>query len=233
MALEAGFSALGLAVTPRQTEQLLTYGELLLAQNRVMNLTAITQPLEVAKLHFIDSAALLSMEPLAGKSLIDVGTGAGFPGIVLKILEPTLQLTLLDSLQKRLFWLETVCGALELEGVTLLHRRAEEGGREEGLRDAFDVATARAVASLPQLAELCLPYVKPGGVFLAMKAGGDTQELEAAGAMIEKLGGGAPQARDYALPLSGAARRLVWVSKISPTPEGYPRKWAKIKGAKI
>ena len=159
--LEQGLEALGITPPEGAVDQLVRYGELLLEQNKVMNLTAITQPDQVATLHFLDSAALLGCASLEGASLVDVGTGAGFPGRVLKILVPGLRLTLVDSLAKRLDWLSSVCAGLGLEGVTLRHARAEELTWEDGWRDAFDFATARAVADLRVLTELCLPYVRP------------------------------------------------------------------------
>jgi 16S rRNA (guanine527-N7)-methyltransferase len=198
-----------------------------------MNLTAITEPLKVCELHFLDSAALLPLYDLKGKSLIDVGTGAGFPGIVLKILEPSIHLTLLDSLKKRLDWLSALCHELELSDVKLLHGRAEEYSHDPQYRGFFDVATARAVASLPMLCELCLPYVRAGGTFLAMKTGNDPNELSSAEEITSILGGGATQCFDYTLPLTKTPRRLLAISKEMPTPSGYPRKWSKIKQAKI
>lgn len=231
--LERGLAALGLTPPEGAIDQLLRYSEALIEQNKYMNLTAITDPQKVAELHFLDSAALLSLCDLRGAALIDVGTGAGFPGVVLKILEPSISLTLLDSLQKRLRWLSQLCEELGLRGVTIVHGRAEDCSHEPALRDAFDFATARAVASLPLLCELCLPYVKPNGVFLAMKTSSKAEELEAASAGIRVLGGGEPLARDYQLPESAVSRCLVSVPKLVKTPRGYPRKWAKIKDLKI
>ena len=164
-----------------------------------------------------------------GLRVIDVGTGAGFPGLVLKILEPSLSLTLLDSLGKRVKWLETVCRELGLEGVTCLHARAEEQALEPGFRDSFDAAVSRAVASLPLLTELCLPYVRPGGTFLAMKSVESGQEILSAQGAVKRLGGRLEEPVDYAVPGAGVTHRLVRVRKISNTPKGYPRKWAKIK----
>ena len=158
--LNQGLADLGITPPPGAVDKLCRYGELLLEQNRVMNLTAITEPEGVARLHFLDSAAVLSGKGpswLAGKSLVDVGTGAGFPGMVLKILEPSLSLTLVDSLAKRLVWLEKVGEVLSLDGVRCFHGRAEELALAPEFRDRFDVATSRAVAAFPALCELCLP----------------------------------------------------------------------------
>lgn len=214
-------------------EKLLLYCDRLLEQNKVMNLTAITEPEKVMELHFIDSAALLAHHDLKGVSLIDVGTGAGFPGIVLKILEPSIKLTLLDSLNKRLDWLSDLCTELQLSDVTFLHGRAEELSHNVQYRDQFDVATARAVAALPMLSELCLPYVRLGGTFLAMKTGNAPEELQSAQPVISQLGGGVPTCIDYTLPLSLVPRRLITIPKVEATKPRFPRKWSKIKQAKI
>lgn len=217
------------APTEGQMRQLLHYAALLQAQNQVMNLTAITAPAAVAELHFLDSAALLAEGLPAGASLIDVGSGAGFPGVVLKILRPDLRLCLLDSLDKRVRWLESLCAALELSEVRCVHGRGELLGRDPAFREQFDFATARAVAALPLLAELCLPFVRPGGRFLAMKAQQAGEELDAARPILQTLGGAAPSLRHYRLPFSGAERALICVSKAEPTPDAYPRTWAKMK----
>ena len=224
---------MGLSPTAKAVEQLLLYADRLLEQNKVMNLTAITDPIQVCELHFLDSAALLSYSNLAGTSLIDVGTGAGFPGLVLKILEPSIQLTLLDSLNKRLDWLSQLCAELELSDVVFLHGRAEEVSHNPKYRDSYDVATARAVAALPILCELCLPFVRPGGTFLAMKTGNDPNELISAEKAISELGGGSANCLDYTLPLNEIPRRLLTIPKTMSTPSPYPRKWSKIKQAKI
>lgn len=187
-----GLDQLGLPWTQGAAEQLALYGDRLLEKNQVMNLTAITDPEEVVKRHFLDSAALLPSKALGGRKVIDVGTGAGFPGLVLKILDPTIQLTLLDSLGKRVDWLGELCQELHLPDVTLLKGRAEELSRQKEHREGYDVAVSRALASMPVLAELCLPYVKPGGLFLAMKSNKTDEEIEAARAIIQTLGGRIP-----------------------------------------
>ena len=231
--LEQGLAELGIAPPAGAVEKLMRYGQLLLEQNQVMNLTAITRPEEVATLHFLDSAALLGCAGLAGASLVDVGTGAGFPGVVLKVLAPDLRLTLVDSLGKRLDWLETVCQALGLEGVTLRHDRAEELAQEPDWREAFDFAAARAVADLRGLAELCLPFVRVGGRFLAMKAAGCQAEVDAAGRAVSVLGGRLLPAWHYAIPGTEVKRTVAAVEKITPTPKGYPRRWARIRKAPL
>lgn len=232
--LEQGLAALGLTAPPGAVERMEVYGRMLLEQNQVMNLTAITEPEQVAKLHFLDSAALLKLagDPPTGR-WIDVGTGAGFPGMVLKLLAPDIHLTLADSLGKRLDWLGTVCAALGMDDVERVHCRAEEQGLVPGYRDSFDFATARAVADLRVLCEMCLPFVKVGGKFLAMKAQGCEEEISAAGNAIRLLGGRLLPAYDYHVPGTDVDRRVVVVEKVSPTPKGYPRRWAKIQKAAL
>lgn len=231
--LEEGLHALGLIPPPGAVDGLILYATRLIEQNQVMNLTAITDPLGICELHFLDSAALLSHVNLEDSSLIDVGTGAGFPGVVLKLLVPSLRLTLLDSLGKRVTWLEGLCRELGLSDVTCLHGRAEEAGHDPALREQFQWATARAVASLPVLSELCLPFLAPGGSFLALKSEHSQQELTAAETILPLLGGGTPRHIDYTLPLTGVPRRLIQVPKLSNTPPQYPRKWSKIKRGEI
>ena len=205
------------------------YGQLLIEKNQVMNLTAITEPDQVARLHMLDCAALLGCADLKGKKLIDVGTGAGFPGMVLKIMEPSLELTLLDSLEKRLNWLAQVCADLDLEGVRFVHARAEEQALDPAFREQFDFATARAVASMNTLSEICLPYVKVGGQFLAMKSVDSGEEINQAATAISKLGGRLEKRFDYTIPGTDVCHRVIPVSKIGPTPSNYPRRWAKIQ----
>ena len=193
--------------------QLAEYGRLLLEKNQVMNLTAITEPERVAQLHMLDSAALLKGADFQNKTLIDVGTGAGFPGIPLKILVPSLQVTLLDSLNKRVDWLGQVCAQLALENIRAIH--------------------ARAVADLRLLCELCLPYVKVGGLFLAMKSTDSGQELEDAAHCIKLLGGRVEEPFDYVIPGAGVTHRVIPIRKVAPTLKGYPRRWAKIQKAPL
>ena len=227
--IQQGLDTLGIH-TPGGTEALAQYGAMLLEQNQVMNLTAITDPDQVVDLHFLDCAALLTIgEDFKDKTLIDVGTGAGFPGMPLKILEPALNGTLLDSLGKRITWLEEVCRALQLDNITCLHARGEEQAHQEGFRDSFDYAVSRAVASLEVLSELCLPYVKVGGKFLAMKSVDSGDEVDRAARAVAKLGGRLLPRVDYEIPGAGVTHRVVVVEKIAPTPKGYPRRWARIQ----
>lgn len=229
--LRRGLEEYGLTgrTDPRAAQNLSGYCRSLLDKNREINLTAITDPVDAANLHMLDCAALLSCAELEGRSLIDVGTGAGFPGMVLKILAPSLELTLLDSLNKRLDFLLEVCTALSLQGVRTVHGRAEEAGLDPQFREQFDFATARAVADLRILCELCLPFVKVGGRFLAMKSTGSVGEMEAAQPAIQILGGRVEQCFDYTIPGTEVAHRVIVVEKTAPTPPNYPRRWAKIQ----
>ena len=227
--LDAGLPELGLELSDGQKQTLCDFGAAVVKQNEVMNLTAITEPEKVAQLHMLDCAALLDVACFEGKTLIDVGTGAGFPGLPLKILVPSLNVTLLDSLNKRVDWLNEVAGQLGLAGVTAIHARAEEQAQVKGFRDSFDFATARAVAELRLLCELCLPYVKVGGCFLAMKSVDSDRELEEAAHCIKLLGGRVQGCHDYTIPGTDVSHRLVVIQKVAPTLKGYPRRWAKIQ----
>lgn len=230
--ISAGLEELGLTgcVPKDAPAQLAQYGRMLLEKNQVMNLTAIREPEGVARLHFLDCATLLKYCDFQGKTLIDVGTGAGFPGMVLKILVPSLKVTLLDSLSKRLDWLTEVYEDLDgVDSITTIHGRAEEFALEKGFRDSFDFAAARAVANLRVLCELCLPFVKVGGHFLAMKSTGSNQELADAAHAVKLLGGKVVQVEDYPIPGTEITHRLIVVEKLAPTLKGYPRRWAKIQ----
>lgn len=214
---------------PYAAQNLDWYCQLLLEKNQVMNLTAIRDPEGVARLHMLDCAALLKFCDFENKTLIDVGTGAGFPGMVLKMLVPSLEVTLLDSLNKRLDWLLETCGALSLSGIRTLHARAEEQAQVKGFRDGFDFATARAVADLRLLCELCLPYVKVGGRFLAMKSTASGQELAEATHAIKLLGGRVAASEDYTIPGTEITHRVIILEKVAPTLKGYPRRWSKMQ----
>ncbi len=213
---------LGLCLQPEQTEHFCAFGQALLEKNQVMNLTAITDPQEVARLHFADCLALLKLTDFRGKSVIDVGCGAGFPGVPLKLGEPTIRLTLLDSLQKRVNWLRETLDSMGVEANCVAARAEEYAAREQ-----FDIATSRAVARLNILAELCLPFVRVGGVFLAMKATAADEELLEAKRAISLLGGKVEQVAQY--DLEDATRRVIVIRKVKATPAAYPRRFAKIK----
>ena len=225
--LTQGLPALGLGeeLIPQLTE----FSRLLLEKNQVMNLTAITEPREVATLHLLDSLSLAPREDLSGRRIIDVGTGAGFPGVPLAIALPESEVTLLDSLGKRVDWLNEVCAQLGLEGIQAIHARAEEQALVKGYRDSFDFVTARAVANLRLLGELCLPYVKVGGQFLAMKTTESASEVEEAAHCIKLLGGRAEEPVDYTIPGTQVTHRVLPIRKLAPTLKGYPRRWARIQ----
>lgn len=223
--LNGGLMALGLGTS--SAPQLLDFAARLLEKNKVMNLTAITEPRDVATLHLLDCAALLTLCPLQGKRVVDVGTGAGFPGMVLRILEEDFDLTLLDSLGKRIVWLDETCREMGLERVECIHARAEEFAAQR--RESYDIATSRAVADLPLLCELALPLIKVGGQFLAMKSVDSDEEISRARGAIGQLGGKIGAVRDYAIPGTDVRHRVVVIEKVRPTPPQFPRPWAKIK----
>ena len=210
-----------------RSELLLRFAEALLEKNKVMNLTAITDPTDVAQLHLLDCAAVLTFADIKGKSLVDVGTGAGFPGMPLQIMEPTAKCTLLDSLGKRINFLQEVCDELGLSHTRCVHARAEEYARDH--REQFDFATSRAVAALNVLCELALPMVKVGGAFLAMKSVDSDEELRQAKSAIAQLGGSVESVQDYTIPGTDVTHRLVTIRKVKPTPHAFPRTFARIK----
>ena len=216
-------------VPPYAAEHLARYGLMLVEKNQVMNLTAITETDQVAQLHMLDCAALLNCCDFEGKTLLDVGTGAGFPGMVLKILVPSLNVTLLDSLNKRLEWLDEVATVLALQDIHTVHGRAEEKAGDEAFRESFDLVTSRAVADLRMLAEFCLPYVKVGGMMVAMKSTQSNEEIDAAGRAVSILGGRMLPVYDYTIPGTNVTHRVVRIEKIAPTPAKYPRRFAQIK----
>ena len=225
--IRAGLLAYGLSPAP--AEVLSRYCDALLEQNQVMSLTAITDPEQVADLHMLDSAALLTLEDFHGKSVVDVGTGAGFPGLPLRILESTIRLPLLDFLGKRVQFLESVCRELGAADVTCIHGRGEEQSLLPAFRDQYDVAVSRAVADLRLLTELCLPFVKVGGTFLAMKSGDCQAEVDRAGRAVSVLGGRLKPVSRYQIPGTEVFRQVVAVEKVAPTPKGYPRRFARMK----
>lgn len=215
-------------LTDAQSQQFERYFELLVEWNEKINLTAITEEYDVITKHFLDCLMCFDSKVIAdGVSVIDVGTGAGFPGIPLKIANPTLNVTLLDSLAKRLNFLNKVVGELKLDGITTVHARAEDGGRDKNLRRKFDVAVSRAVANLSTLSELCLPFVKVGGYFVSMKGPGAEDEIAAAKNAIKLLGGELQEVIPYHIPTTDLNHNLVIIKKIANTPDKYPRQAPK------
>jgi len=223
-ALSEGLPQLGLVLTEQTQATLCAFGHAVIEQNKVMNLTAITDPAQVAKLHLLDSLSLLTIQDLRGKKLIDVGCGAGFPGVPVKIACPEVQLTLLDSLGKRMNWLETVLPTLGV-GARCLTARAEEAVATH--REQYDIATSRAVAQLNILLELTAPYVKVGGYVLAMKGAAAQEELDEAKKAISALG--LKLEKTVQFPIDDTAHAVIVLKKVRPTPAQYPRRYAKIK----
>ena len=222
--LVRGLPALDLSLEEQKLDTLCAFGAAVVEQNKVMNLTAITQPEQVAKLHLLDSLSLLTLENLRGKTVIDVGCGAGFPGVPVKIACPEMKLTLLDSLGKRMQWLETVLPTLGV-AAECVTARAEEAVATR--RERYDIATSRAVARLNILLELTAPYVKVGGKVLAMKGTAAEEELSEAKNAIKKLGLQVEKVAQF--PMDGTAHTVIVLKKVAPTPTQYPRRFAKIK----
>ena len=216
-------SVLGVRFSVEQMEQFYKYMNLLIEWNEKMNLTAIIEPSEIILKHFIDSITILK-DIKDGSTVVDVGTGAGFPGIPLSIMNPTLKITLVDSLNKRLIFLQEVIKELNLKNVELIHARAEEFGRNKNYREKFDIATSRAVANLATLSEYLLPLVKINGQAISMKAGNASQEIEEAQKAIKTLGGHINRIDEFYLPQTDIARTIIIIDKIKETPNQYPRK---------
>ncbi len=223
--LKAVFSGIDMPLTDEQIASFATYSDMLVEKNKVMNLTAVTDSEGIIIKHFADSCLPLTIVNVPrGAKLIDVGTGAGFPSIPMKIVRPDLEIMLLDSLNKRVNFLKDVSAALHLDA-ECIHSRAEDGART-ALRESFDVATARAVARLSVLSEYCLPYVKPGGKFLALKGSDCAEEIAQAELIISKLGGKIANIVEYQLP-NADGRTLVVVEKVAKTPKEYPGRVVK------
>lgn len=228
--LQQSCKVLGIEVTDTAADKLDRYARLLVEKNKVMNLTAITEPIEVVNKHFIDSLLLLKhVNVKQGAALIDVGTGAGFPAIPCKVVRDDLRISLLDSLNKRVNFLNEVTDDIGIT-VNAVHGRAEELGLSQklGFREQFDIATARAVANLRDLSEYCLPFVKIGGVFVSLKGPDITAEVEQAENAIKILGGEVLEVVSYSLP-DDSARTMVIVKKVKPTPPNYPRNAGRMK----
>lgn len=217
--------ALGISLSEKQLDQFLTYYHMLIEKNKVMNLTAITEFEEVLQKHFLDSLSVVKAYGLSGReSMIDIGTGAGFPGIPLKIAFPEMKILLLDSLNKRLVFLNEVIEELGLENIETIHGRAEDFGKDQKYREQFDLCLSRAVANLSTLSELCLPFVKRGGYFISYKSGQVDEEVQDAKRAIQLLGGKNTRLEKFALPNSDISRSFVVISKAISTPDNFPRK---------
>lgn len=222
---EKDLAALGVTLSENQIQQFLTYYEMLIEWNDVMNLTAITEYDEVMKKHFVDSLSLIQTFEVNKKiSVIDVGTGAGFPGLALKIAFPNMKVTLLDSLNKRINFLNAVIEKLCLTDVETVHGRAEDFAKPGKLREKYDLCVSRAVANLTTLSEYCLPFVKVGGEFISYKSEKITEEMESAKKAISLLGGKFDRSKDFNLPDSDIYRNLVVIKKVKETPKKFPRK---------
>ena len=222
---------IGVVLSDKQCEQFINYYELLIEWNKKINLTRITQADEVVTKHFVDSLTLLKYCNLQQKAkVVDIGTGAGFPGVPLKIVRPDIRLTLLDSLNKRLVFLSEVCTKIGIEA-ELVHARAEDGAKNSKYREKYDLSVSRAVARLNTLSEYCLPYVKVGGMFTAMKGPDLSDEIDEAKNAVKTLGGEIKEVTEFELKDSG--RTIVVINKIKQTPITYPRHSGKIKSKSL
>ena len=227
--LQKSFASINIELTDEQTQQFLLYADLLCEWNEKINLTTITDFPEIVIKHFVDSLMIsqssnVSRETLANGKIIDVGTGAGFPGIPLKIIYPNAKITLLDSLNKRVTFLNQVISELHLKKITAIHGRAEELGRNPEHREHYELCVSRAVANLSTLSEYCLPLVRRGGYFVAYKSGNIKEEVAAADKAVNVMGGKFTEIEMFQLPNTDIQRSLVPIRKTSPTPKKYPRK---------
>lgn len=226
--LKDSFQKLNITLTEKQYQQFLDYYELLVEWNKVMNLTGITEFDEVVMKHFVDSLSLVYAIPVDKTyKVLDMGTGAGFPGIPLKIAFPEMEMVLLDSLNKRIKFLNEVINQLGLENITAIHGRAEEFARKEEYREQFDLCVSRAVANLATLSEYCLPYVKKNGNFIPYKSGAIEEEMENSKKAVSVLGGRIKEVKTFELPDSDISRSLVVIKKEKETPKKYPRSGGK------
>ncbi len=228
--LKNGLRELNFNIDNEKIENFKIFSSLLIEWNEKMNLTAVTDPAEISIKHFLDSIAPLSVIDLKMNSkIIDVGTGAGFPGIPLKIVREDLDFTFMDSLNKRINFLKEVSSKINLEKVEFFHSRAEDAGKNKNYREKYDYAVSRAVANLKVLCEYCIPFVKVGGYFIAFKQFEVEDEIEDARAMIGTLGGKIEEVKEIKIPQSDIKRKIVIIEKIKETPNQFPRQPNKIK----
>lgn len=218
-----GLEELNIKLNDTQMQQFLKYYEIMISMNKVMNLTAITEFSEVINKHFLDSLSLVKLLYPTNERIIDIGTGAGLPGIPLKIAFPDTQIILMDSLNKRIGFLNELIEELKLRDIQAIHGRAEDYGGHADFREAFDISTSRAVARLSTLSEYCLPFVRVGGSFISYKAASISEELKEAGRAIELLGGRVKESKEFELPYTDIRRSLIMIEKKKRTPNKYPR----------
>lgn len=232
--LREGLEQLNIEVDNKTLEKLINFKDILLEWNEKINLTAITDEREIYIKHFLDSATCLSTGYIEDNDkIIDIGTGAGFPGLVLKILKDNIDITLLDSLKKRMKYLEEAISKLGVGKLDIIHGRAEEYGVKNGQRESYDIALSRAVASLNVLSEYCIPFVKVGGLFLCQKGPNYSDELKEAEKAINILGGKVEDIKKYILPYSDIAHYIIVIRKLSSTPTKFPRKPGKPSSSPI
>jgi 16S rRNA (guanine527-N7)-methyltransferase len=220
---EQGLKELNLELSDIQKQQFMDYYEMLIEKNKVMNLTAITELSEVIQKHFIDSLTIIKVIKLKNQKILDLGTGAGFPGIPLKIAFPDLEIVLLDSLNKRLLFLQEVIEKLKLKNITTLHGRAEDYGKDPNYREKYDVCVSRAVAKLSSLSEFCIPYVNKDGYFISYKSGKVEEELISSQRAFKLLGAKLETVNSFVLPGTEMERSLIVIKKMEKTPKIYPR----------
>ena len=230
--LSRGAEDLALILPPGAIQAFESYHRFLEEQGRDYNLTTITGEAEVARLHFLDCIALLSLFDFRGARVIDVGSGAGFPGVPLKIAEPSIELTLLDSAGKKMAFLSRLCRLLDISA-SCVGRRAEDAAGAQVFREQYDIAVSRAVARLNVLCELCLPFIRTGGMFIAMKGADSADEIEESRGAIKLLGAELLECRDYTIPGTDVPRRAVLIKKILDSPDKYPRRFSKIKNSPL
>ncbi len=231
--LRDGACELGIQLDDSQIESLDKFALMIVETNRFLNLTRITEPVEIVKSHYLDSFTCLAALTIPqGARIIDIGAGAGLPGIPIKIARPDLEVTLLDSSRKKLKFVEEAIAQLGIEGVNFVHARAEEAGRNPAHREAYDVALARALAEMKILVELCLPLVKVGGTLIAQKSDGAKDEINTARPFTGQLGGKIDKIKRITVPCTDITRRLVIISKSKPTPLGFPRSYSQIAKGK-